>query len=140
MTDYGDVYAFHRLWHEPNRWPKLPDGTEWSHRVRLITEEFAELSKAHAVGDLVAFADGIVDMAWVVLGTGVVTGLPYDALWYEVKRANMAKAGSKLDASGKFTKPPGWVPPDIGRVLFEHHHGGPCSHYVGLSGVVHRAR
>ena len=114
---YEDVKTFHGLWHVPPEKAKLLDDKEWARRVRLISEEWAELCKAHAFGDLASFADGLVDLAWVVLGTAVVAGLPFDALWAEVRRANMDKKGSSLDASGKFTKPLGWKPPDIAGIL-----------------------
>ena len=117
MTFYDDVREFHRLWHRPQTTPALLDDQEWSYRVRLISEEFAELCRAHPLRDLPEFADGLVDLTWVVLGTAVVAGLPFNELWEEVKRANMAKADGKLDGSGKLMKPPGWKPPDIESIL-----------------------
>jgi predicted HAD superfamily Cof-like phosphohydrolase len=90
---------------------------DWSRRVRLILEELAEVAEAQAGGDLEGFADGLVDLAWVTIGSAVEAGIPFDAVWAEVRRANMAKAGGTLDASGKLQKPAGWSPPDVKAVL-----------------------
>jgi len=117
MTFYDDVRAFHRMWHEPPARPLLPH--DWPNRVRLITEEFAELSKAYALKDIYGFADGVIDLEWVVIGTGVVAGLPYNKLWDEVTRANMDKRGGVVDSSGKLLKPPGWKPPNIKSIIDE---------------------
>ena len=138
MTFYDDVREFHKLFDDVPQDPFPKSDTvrlrewrirsgrnanwpltdrHWSQRVRLISEEFAELCKAHAFRNLPEFADGLVDLTWVVLGTAVVARLPFNELWEEVKRANMAKEGGKLDASGKLLKPPGWKPPDIESVL-----------------------
>ena len=126
MTFYDDVREFHKLFDDVSQDPFPKSDTvrldpltdrQWAQRVRLISEEFAELCKAHAFRNLPEFADGLVYLTWVVLGTAVVAGLPFNELWEEVKRANMAKAGGKLDASGKLLKPPGWKPPDIESVL-----------------------
>lgn len=115
---YDDVVEFHlktRLVVGTN--PRILDGDAWARRIRLITEELAELCTAHSRKDLAEFADGLVDLVWVVLGTAAEAGLPFDALWAEVRRSNMAKVGGRLDASGKLLKPPGWTPPDIHSVL-----------------------
>jgi predicted HAD superfamily Cof-like phosphohydrolase len=89
----------------------------FARRIRLITEELAELAEAHVDGDLAAFTDALCDLVWVVLGTAVEAGVPFNEAWAEVRRANMAKVGGKLDASGKLQKPAGWTPPDIAGVL-----------------------
>ena len=107
MTFYDDVFRFHQLWHFPQTKPALLDDREWSHRVRLMSEEYAELCRAHPLRNLPDFADGLVDLTWVVLGTAVVAGLPFNELWEEVKRANMAKEDGTIDGSGKLMKPIG---------------------------------
>jgi len=108
-----DVLAFHRAMRLVVRdRPVVLPHADWSRRVRLIMEELAELAEAQAGGDLEGFADAIADLAWVVLGTAVEAGIPFQAIWGEVRRANMAKAGGTLDASGKLQKPAGWRPPD----------------------------
>jgi len=117
-TPFEDVVAFHRAMRLVVRArPTVLPPEDWTRRVRLILEELAEVAEAQAAGDLPAFADGIADLVWVALGTGVEAGLPFDRIWAEVRRANMAKAGGTLDASGKLLKPAGWTPPDVAGVL-----------------------
>lgn len=117
-TFFGDVRGFHIATGlvVRDRPATLPHA-DWSRRVRLILEELAELAEAQAAGDLEEFADGLADLAWVVLGTAVEAGIPFDEVWAEVRRANLAKVGGKLDASGKLLKPAGWSPPDVAGVL-----------------------
>lgn len=85
-------------------------------RARLILEEAAEAIEAMAEGDELGLADGLVDLVYVVAGTGVAFGLPLEHLWLEVQRANMDKFPNGrpiLDSGGKVMKPPGWRGPDI---------------------------
>lgn len=69
--------------------------------------------------DLAKQADALVDLVYVALGTAVMLGLPWDWLWDDVQRANMAKVrgvthrGHAVDVC----KPPGWQGPQTGRVL-----------------------
>lgn len=115
---YQDVRAFQREMGLVLRdRPGTLSAEDWQRRVRLIHEELAELSTAQAARDLPEFADALADLVWVVLGTAAEAGIPFDAVWREVRRSNMAKKGGTLDASGKFLKPAGWSPPDIKAVL-----------------------
>jgi predicted HAD superfamily Cof-like phosphohydrolase len=69
--------------------------------------------------DMAQMADALVDLVYVALGTAVQLGLPWDWLWDDVQRANMAKVrgetkrGHKVDV----TKPPGWQGPQTARIL-----------------------
>lgn len=138
MGSFDDVRTFHKemgLKVGEGR-PVVLAGADWERRVRLILEELAELARAQASKDLPEFADGLVDLVWVVLGTAVEAGMPWDVLWQEVKRSNMAKLGGKLDASGKLLKPEGWTPPDIRGVLELYHDGGICRCPPGAHGEV----
>lgn len=119
MTFYDNVRDFYHMWHTTPDKPTVLSGDVWARRVRLITEEFAELSKAHAFGDMMGFADGVADLTWVVLGTGVESGLPFNEIWNEVRRANMDKRGGVIDATGKILKPAGWKGPDIESIIRE---------------------
>jgi predicted HAD superfamily Cof-like phosphohydrolase len=121
QSNYGDVHLFHRkmgLLH-----PKLPQlltDVLFEQRVSFIHEELDELVIAHASGDLARAADGLVDLVYVVMGTGVMMGLPWQALWDEVQTANMKKL-RVLDQDTEHhkgvIKPPGWTPPDVKGVL-----------------------
>lgn len=58
-------------------------------------------------------ADGLCDLAYVIEGTHLELGIDSSPLAAEVHRANMAKVGGPLSATGKQLKPEGWTPPDI---------------------------
>lgn len=66
---------------------------------------------------------GGVMLEIVVRGICAVTNVPYRECWDEVQRSNLAKVGPLgpiFDAGGKFTKPEGWIPPDIQAILLRH--------------------
>lgn len=122
-TYFNDVLAFHLAWNDLKpHLPRVPTALSdeaWARRVRLILEEFAETAEAHSLGNFPEFADGLVDLTWVVIGSAVEAGLPFDRLWAEVRRANMDKFrnGIRMDSNGKVLKPEGWVGPQIEKIL-----------------------
>jgi predicted HAD superfamily Cof-like phosphohydrolase len=69
--------------------------------------------------DLGEQADALVDLVYVAKGTAIMLGLPWDMLWDDVQRANMAKVhgigkrGHLMDA----IKPAGWEPPITDEIL-----------------------
>jgi hypothetical protein len=99
---------------------------------RLINEEvFTETLPAlrryqvnPTTENLVDVADGLVDSVYVLLHTANSLGIPFDLIWDEVHRANMAKlwsdGKSRQREDGKILKPPGWKPPDVFTVLLEY--------------------
>ncbi len=92
-------------------------------RVSLIQEELDEYREAAEAHNLVAVADALTDLMYVVLGTYVTHGLQdlAEALFNEVHSSNM----SKLDANGqvlyrsdgKVLKSNLWRPPDLKVIL-----------------------
>ncbi len=72
---------------------------EWQVRARLMQEELDEYRAAADSGDLIAVADALSDLLYVVLGTYIAHGLQDVAedLFREVHRSNM----SKLDENGQ---------------------------------------
>lgn len=90
-------------------------------RQAVMEEEWSELQAALVTGDLVQIADACADLTFTVLGLAKGFGIPFDAVWAEVMRSNMAKVGANGEVyrneAGKIVKPPGWVPPDIAGVL-----------------------
>ena len=92
-------------------------------RVSLIQEELNEYRAAAEAHDLVAVADALTDLTYVVFGSYVSHGLQDtgEALFDEVHRSNM----SKLDehgrviyrADGKVLKSQQWSPPDLADIL-----------------------
>ena len=69
--------------------------------------------------DLPALVDGLADLDYVVEGTRIEFGVNGTPVADEVHAANMRKADGPVDEHGKKRKPPGWVGPDIERVLRE---------------------
>jgi len=116
-------------------------------RMRLITEEFGELLAAmggggkvlttrivaflqgyvgdimdestdqNMVPDIIALADAIADLKYVLEGTNLAFGIDGEYVWDAVHATNMRKAGGPVDDHGKRLKPPGWTLPDIEGVL-----------------------
>ena len=84
-------------------------------RMDLLDEEVSELHEAVEKGDIAKIADGIADIAYVVVGTAVAYGIPFDAVFAEVHRSNMTKINTPAEA--KLVKGPGYEPPRIAEVL-----------------------
>ncbi len=98
-------------------------------RTKLIITEAAELIEAMANGDLVKIADGITDLRYVTIGTGLEYGIPMRRVFNQVHANNMTKLGSDgkiiRDVAGKIQKPEGFKPVDLSWILdlkhsFEH--------------------
>jgi predicted HAD superfamily Cof-like phosphohydrolase len=104
---------------------RIPDAVR-ELRLRLLDEELAEYREAAASGDVVAVADALTDLAYVLFGTYVAHGLQdvADALFDEVHRSNM----SKLDEDGrpiyredgKVLKSRLFSQPDLAAILAAH--------------------
>jgi predicted HAD superfamily Cof-like phosphohydrolase len=104
-------------------------------RVSLIQEELNEYRQAAEARDLVAVADALSDLMYVVLGTYVSHGLQdaAEALFSEVHRSNMSKLDADgqviYRADGKVLKSDRWRPPDLRAILAEE--GATCSENHG---------
>jgi len=118
---YKDVENFHRAFGQRiGEKPELPDVSERTLRMKLITEEFNELCDAEQDNDIVEIADALADIIYIALGTAVAYGIPLDTIFDEVHRSNMAKfVDGKVirREDGKVQKPEGWSPPDIKSIL-----------------------
>lgn len=86
-------------------------------RLCLILEEAQETCKALMLGDEVEILDGLCDLIYVCLGTGVAYNLPVSLAFEEVCRANLDKVGT--DARVR-DKGPNWKPPQIAAILRSH--------------------
>lgn len=115
--------------------PRLLAKRKLAERLNFVLEELRETATAggleldpqaisfvpgDAAPDLFEIADGLVDLVYVAKGTALMMGIPWEACWDEVQRANMAKVpgpsakrGSAVDA----VKPPGWKAPDHRPIL-----------------------
>jgi len=100
--------------------PKLPDYATVMLRLRLMAQEYGELVEAMASGDLVAIADAIADLTYVVQGTAVAYGIDIRPVWNLVHHCNMQKSGGK-DMGGKVLKDKEFIPPEPGiKLLLEN--------------------
>jgi predicted HAD superfamily Cof-like phosphohydrolase len=90
----------------------------------LVAEEIDELMVASEKGDLVAIADALADIAYVVYGTALTYGIDLDSVLREVHRSNMSKLGADgkplIRQDGKVLKSDRYRPPDIGPIVGMH--------------------
>lgn len=72
-------------------------------KIGHLEEELAEIKKAAENGDLVEFADGIIDLIYVASGLGNLCRLPMHQLWNDVQNSNMVgkERVKSLDAATK---------------------------------------
>ncbi len=124
--EFKDVQAFQEKFGIPmNDRPGFIDQEFIKFRLLFLCEELRETTQAAQDNDLEGIADGLVDLVYVAMGTAAIMGLPWDALWDEVQRANMAKmkAMSSEDQGHReawqydVVKPEGWTPPRIKEIL-----------------------
>jgi len=71
--------------------PELISDAAAAARYDLIREELTEYLAAVGAGDLVAIADALADLTYVVVGTAVAHGMDLQPLLDEVHRSNMTK-------------------------------------------------
>lgn len=74
--------------------------------------------------NLTWLADGLVDSVYVLLYAAAVLQLPWENLWNEVHRSNMAKRNldgtiTRRREDNKIMKPAHWTPPDLFSILME---------------------
>ncbi len=90
----NQVADFHRTFKHPIlASPAIPDAKRCQLRVDLIAEELKELEEAIAHQDIVAVADALCDIQYVLAGAVLEFGLgdKFKALFDEVQRSNMSK-------------------------------------------------
>ncbi|RNI22224.1 hypothetical protein [Flexivirga caeni] len=110
--------------------PTVPSPALLALRQRLVDEEHAEV--AEAARDLAAqLTDGgplepthlaplaheLVDLLYVTYGALAALGIPADAAFAEVHRANLSKVGGPRRADGKVLKPDGFQPASLASVI-----------------------
>ena len=100
--------------------------TKWrlQERIAFMTEELEEFKTAAIIQDLEGQADALIDLVYVAKGTAIMLGLPWEDLWQDVQRANMAKELRKPVAGQTHKlgvhKPPGWQGPITSEILEAH--------------------
>jgi predicted HAD superfamily Cof-like phosphohydrolase len=94
------VADFHRTFKHPILdKPQIPAEDRCKLRVALIDEELKELEVAILEKDIVAVADALCDIQYVLSGAILEFGLgeKFKALFEEVQRSNMSKACTSED-------------------------------------------
>ena len=100
--------------------PAFPDGETVALRLALIEEEWHELLEAQEDRNLVEVADALIDLLYVIYGTGHAYGIDLDACFEEVHNSNMSKlvdGYAQKNDMGKVMKGPGYYPPDLETLL-----------------------
>ncbi len=137
--EFRDVYDFHRRFDLMAAVvPRHLTRRKLKERAEFLLEELKEFCGAAGLSimpdrgdglpivvdyggdqDLAQQADALVDLVYVALGTAVMLGLPWDVLWADVQRANLAKVRgtTKRGHTVDVTKPEGWVGPRTGAIL-----------------------
>lgn len=115
------VREFHAAFdHQVRAAPKV-DVPEAALRWDLLEEEFMELRNALENEDVIATADSLADLLYVIYGAALTFGIPIDDVLEEVHRSNMSKLGEDgrpvKRPDGKILKGPNYSPPDIEGVL-----------------------
>lgn len=94
------VAEFHRTFGHPiEAEPVIPAEGRCRLRVALIAEELEELQEAIEQGDIVAVADALCDIQYVLSGAVLEFGLgdKFKSLFDEVQRSNMSKTCKTLE-------------------------------------------
>ncbi len=100
-------------------------------RHKLIEEEYEEVTAVYQqiitalqtgetidpVETLTPLAHELADLLYVVYGAIESFGIDADAVFGEVHRANLQKAGGPRREDGKILKPPGWQPANVKAVI-----------------------
>lgn len=119
------VREFHTVFGQPVKpLPGFPADDRVTLRRDLIREEWRELLEALHERDIVAVADALGDLLYVIHGMALEFGIPLDEVVSEIHRSNL----SKLDEDGKpiyredgkVLKGPGYTKPDITGLLRRH--------------------
>jgi predicted HAD superfamily Cof-like phosphohydrolase len=97
----------------------LEEAREFLDACGLAIEDGCVVPVDGAIPKWPEMIDAIVDLLYVTYGAAVSMGIDLDPFFAEVHAANMRKVGGPLREDGKRLKPPGWVGPNIDRVLVE---------------------
>jgi predicted HAD superfamily Cof-like phosphohydrolase len=101
--------------------PSLPSATLRKLRKNLIKEEYQEYIDGEKNNDLVAIADALADMIYIIVGTAITYGIPLYDVFNEVHDSNMSKLDDEgkpiYREDGKILKGPNYFPPRIKEIL-----------------------
>ena len=116
LRDFHEKYG-----HLINNTPQVPPQPVKDLRLSLCLEEFTEFFEALLKNDMTEIADGAADLVYVVVGTCISYGIPFDRVFQEVHRSNMTKTSVKAEEGQKYgtktPKGPDYKPPLVGLIL-----------------------
>ncbi len=121
-SSFHRVKEFHEVFGHPHPGaPTLLDGGRQTLRVDLIQEELDEYKDALLAGDIVAVADALGDLDYVVNGAAIEHGIELPVITAEIHRSNMTKLGPDgkpiYREDGKILKGEGYEPPRLEPLL-----------------------
>lgn len=139
--NFDDIYRMHAKHGLTIRnSPTFLTASEQRFREEFLREELLEFEMAYKQRDMAEAADALIDLVVVAMGTAVMMGLPWHALWSDVLRANMSKTrGASARAQGAdqdLIKPDDWVAPRSSEIIDEFKDGTPPPPYSNTPRVV----
>jgi len=113
---FKDIDVFHTACDQE------PSEANYNMYLKLIEEEYEELSVAVAENDRVEQLDALVDILVVTMGAIRAGGFDGEGAWKEVMDTNFAKIDPTTGkvtkrADGKVLKPEGWQPPQLEKFI-----------------------
>jgi len=121
--EFEDVKAFYEKFGQPTReGPGIMTRSRTAERINFMQEELNEFKVGAMKQDVPEMADALIDLVYVAKGTAIEMGLPWEALWQDVQRANMAKVPGMTSRGIVYDvkKPDGWEPPMTEEILKEY--------------------
>lgn len=101
--------------------PRYPGFSVAELRLELIEEEVQELKDGFENRNMLAIADALTDILYVVYGAGHAFGIDLDDCFHEVHRSNMTKLGPEgrplYREDGKVLKGPNYEEPNLGQFI-----------------------
>src|SRR3979411_702578 len=116
------VHDFHQHFGLPSGdRPSWPGEDVHRLRVLLIEEELAELRNAGEATNVVAVADALADLLYVVYGAAETYGIDLQPVFREIHRSNMSKGDPEVvrRPDGKILKGDRYSPPRVEQVVAE---------------------
>lgn len=140
--NYADVRAFQQKFGQlVGDKPRHLTKRKLLERVAQMQEELDEFKEAVENDDIAEQADALVDIVYFALGTANHMGLPWQALWDDVQRANMSKVPGVKPERGFLVdciKPEGWEGPKTMDILLAHGYQAPSSEEDYVDDDVHK--
>lgn len=144
MSNYSDVRAFQTKFGQlVGNVPRHLTRRKLNERIAQMQEELDEFITAVDNDDIAEQADALVDLVYFALGTAAHMGLPWQALWVDVQRANMSKVPGVKPERGFLVdciKPKGWEGPKTMAILKEHGYVAPSSEADYADDEIHKEK